>query len=134
MNGRSEHTFVLDSNFVIDFLNNKIAEFPTCEWTEAQYFVSIITRMEILAAPKSTPEDEKDAHTFLSGVTVIPLTDEVERVAIEIRRRNATQKPKIKLPDAIIAATAIALDATLVTRDSDLLKLNFPGLSTLSIA
>jgi predicted nucleic acid-binding protein len=42
-------------------------------------------------------------------------------------RRNKNKK--IKLPDAIVAATALALGATLITRDDDLLKLQFDSFS-----
>jgi predicted nucleic acid-binding protein len=47
----------------------------------------------------------------------------IVQTAIQIRR----SKPGVKLPDAVIAATAVSLDAILVTGDDDLLKLDFPG-------
>jgi predicted nucleic acid-binding protein len=43
-------------------------------------------------------------------------------------RRNKNKK--IKLPDAIVIATALALGATLITRDDDLLKLQFNSFSS----
>ncbi len=49
---------------------------------------------------------------FLNFAHVIPLTDEIADVTIELRR-----KVNIKLPDAVIAATAFLHDLTLVTRN-----------------
>ncbi|MHC6203989.1 PIN domain-containing protein [Breznakiellaceae bacterium SP9] len=66
---------------------------------------------------------------FLSDVPIIGIDDSEVEASITIRRRN----PTLKLPDAVIAATAIALAAPLVTRDDQLLRLVYPGLETLSI-
>jgi predicted nucleic acid-binding protein len=49
----------------------------------------------------------------------------IEEAAIAIRKSS-----KLKLPDCIIAATAIALDAVLLTSDATLIKLAWPGLHT----
>jgi len=89
---------------------------------EAFQYISVITRMEILAKNDMKAEEEKAINDFLADVTVIPLGKIVEQKTVEIRR-----KTKIKLPDCIVAATAIALDAVLVTNDSHLLYLSFPG-------
>ncbi len=43
---------------------------------------------------------------------VIPLNDDIVKATIALRKKN-----KIKTPDAIIAATAMVLDFTLVTRN-----------------
>jgi predicted nucleic acid-binding protein len=63
-----------------------------------------------------------------AGIIIAPLDNLVEKIAVEIRR-NTT----IKLPDCIVAATAIALDAVLLTDDQCLKKLVWPGLKTLGI-
>jgi hypothetical protein len=60
--------------------------------------------------------------SFLSAVTVVELTEEIRVLAIELRRIHA-----LKLPDAIIAATALSLQAQLVTNDTKLLRV--PGLT-----
>jgi len=52
----------------------------------------------------------------------------VEQKAIEIRRSTS-----VKLPDCIVAATSIILDAILLTDDKHLLNLSWPGLRTLHI-
>jgi predicted nucleic acid-binding protein len=56
-------------------------------------------------------------------VTIIGVTDDIAKIAIDIRRRKL-----VKLPDAVIAATAIDFDAILITCDTDLLDFPHPGL------
>jgi predicted nucleic acid-binding protein len=48
---------------------------------------------------------------------VIDIGDRVKMEAIALRAAF-----KLKLPDAIIAATALVLDATLLTADKDMLR------------
>jgi predicted nucleic acid-binding protein len=95
---------------------------------QARQFTSVIVRMEMLAKPGITPDEERKIRDFLADMVVAPLDNSVEKIAVEIRR-NTT----VKLPDCIIAATAIALDATLLTDDHVLKKLVWPGLKALAI-
>jgi predicted nucleic acid-binding protein len=113
--------FVFDTNSAIYLLNGD--SFADVNLDDTIQFVSVITRIELHAYPSITPEGELKIRSFLDGITVVPLNDEVEAEAIKIRRAS-----KIKLPDCIIAATAIVLDAALLTRDDGLLKLDWPGL------
>ena len=125
MNGRT-NIKVFDSCVCMNFLNERLGAFP-----DGKCFISVITRMEILANPKQTAQTLRKAENFLQGIYVIPLTDEIERIAVEIRRSGS---PRPKLPDAIVAATAIAFNAELVTQDNKLLALQWPGLHTLRIS
>ncbi|GHU46546.1 hypothetical protein FACS1894200_00300 [Spirochaetia bacterium] len=86
--------------------------------------------MQALAKPNDTEEARKDVQALLSKFTIVPLNDEIKNLAIEIRRAGS---PRPKLPDAIVAATAVALEVTLVSADENLLKLVWPGLTTLCI-
>jgi predicted nucleic acid-binding protein len=54
-------------------------------------------------------------------LTVVPIDDEIEQKAIELRKTTS-----LKLPDCVIAATTIVLDAILLTDDDDLLRLSLP--------
>jgi predicted nucleic acid-binding protein len=49
---------------------------------------------------------------------VVELTREVKKAAIELRRRHT-----VKLPDAIVAASAVVLGAELLTNDRQLLQI-----------
>ena len=96
---------------------------------EACPYISVITRMELTAKADMKSEEEIAIYNFITDVTVSPLDDTVERKAIEIRRAT-----RLKLPDCIIAATAIVLDAILITNDPHLLNLSFSGYTVKAIA
>jgi predicted nucleic acid-binding protein len=95
---------------------------------EVQLLTSIIVRMELLSKRNMKDEEEERILEFLDDLTVIPLNETIEKKAIEIRRAVA-----IKLPDCIVAATAIVLNAILLTDDHHLLNLSWPGLRTQNI-
>jgi predicted nucleic acid-binding protein len=75
-----------------------------------------------------TNDEEADINEFLDGLIVVPLDKAIEEKAIEIRRSTT-----VKLPDSIIAATSIILNAILLTDDHHLLNLSWPGLQTQNI-
>lgn len=123
MNGK----FLFDTNSIVYYLQGRQ------EWVEfidhqdlTIRFVSVITRMELLAYPGISPSEEERIQRFLSDVFVVPLGDGIEATAIAIRRAK-----RLKLPDAIIAATSIFLTATLLTNDLHLTELIWPGYQTL---
>lgn len=114
--------FVLDTNIVIRLTDGEdVNIIPNND-----RFVSVVTEMELFASPSLTPEKEQIRRDFLRETTIVPLTEPVKQEAIRIRRFGS---PRLKLPDAIIAATACVLDATLVTNDDTMLKLNWQGLT-----
>jgi predicted nucleic acid-binding protein len=125
MNGKA----VLDSNTIMDLFNGLIPlESFKQVLSDTEQMVSIITELELLSFPHITEEQETKIKAFLAERKIVPLTAAVKHKAIEFRRM--TNK---KLPDSIIAATAIISNATLITRDKKLLDLSFPGLHTISV-
>jgi predicted nucleic acid-binding protein len=50
--------------------------------------ISVITFIEVLSFPKITPEMEAQIMAFLADVTIIGVTDDVVKIAIEIRRKK----------------------------------------------
>ena len=78
--------------------------------------------MELLSRPDITKEDELDIQGFLSKVTVVGIDNSIESTVISLRRSR-----KLKLPDSIIVATAVVLEATLLTHDTQLLNLSWPS-------
>ena len=131
MNGRIK-PLVLDSNVIINFINKKINVLPGIDNTarKPQCFISVVTEMEALANPLDTEAKRKKIRKLLSNFTIVPLDDAIKTTAIEIRRAGS---PRPKLPDAIVAATAVVLGASLVTQDSKLLALQWPSLSAVNI-
>ena len=79
--------------------------------------------MELLSKKQMTDNEERGILKFLDNLMVIPLNEDIEQKAIELRRST-----KLKLPDSIIAATSIVLDAILLTDDVHLLNLSLPDL------
>lgn len=113
---------VLDTNAVLYLLGGRLAE----DLPEGEYCVSVITEMELLSYPPLDASDSVKIRDFLADVQVVPLTDEIKQLAIELRRKHG-----LRLPDAIVTATAMHLEAPLVTNDAKLLKV--PGLSTQAV-
>jgi predicted nucleic acid-binding protein len=120
---------VYDTNAIIRIINGSINPDGLKIGEGAEQAVSVITRIELLAYPDITADEEQDIQEFLSGVD-IPLTTEIENETIKIRRAN----PRVKLPDAVIAATAVLLDALLISGDPHLLALEWPGLQVRDIS
>ena len=102
---------LFDTNILIDYLNG-IAEAREEIQKYKSSFISIITRMEVLIGAKDE-EEEKIIKQFLSHFVTVPLTEEIAEEAIRVRK-----KERLKLPDAIIRATASVQEALLVTRNT----------------
>jgi predicted nucleic acid-binding protein len=105
---------LIDSNVVIDYLAEKLSQ-PGLSFVsqviDSLPQVSIITKMEVLGY-NAPPDSEALIKNFINDVLVIHLTEEIINQTIALRKGY-----RIKLPDAIIAATAIVFDLTLVTRN-----------------
>lgn len=116
--------FVLDTNIVLYFLGGCLAEpLPV-----GKYGISVITELELLAYPGLSREEADQLEVFISKIAVIDLTLSVKTHAINYRKRL-----NLKLPDAIIAATARALNATLLSNDQRLLTLSDPQVQSISL-
>jgi predicted nucleic acid-binding protein len=120
MSGKS----VFDSNAIIKFLDKEPGFIDLSPFLEQNNCsVSIITKLEVLGWPDITPADEKRITDFLSGLTILPLDAAVEAETIQIRRKTA-----LKLPDAIIAASAVVIGAEVVSVDPHFLKCKYSPL------
>ncbi|MDR1148117.1 MAG: type II toxin-antitoxin system VapC family toxin [Spirochaetaceae bacterium] len=119
MNGLTKAIYIFDTNIIIRHLNN-----GNNTLRAGNRFISVITEMELLAKPDISPEAKQKVYTFLKDITIIPLSDAIKSEAICIRREGS---PRPKLPDAIVAATAVVLNAKLVTADDKLGRLVWPG-------
>ena len=109
MNGNKA---LFDSNVII-YLSKREISLSFLDQFDA-FFISVITYMEILGYPFSNPREEKFIKELLSFFRTIYIDHRVADITIEIRK-----KKRIKLPDAIIAATAISENLHLVTRNVD---------------
>jgi predicted nucleic acid-binding protein len=84
--------------------------------------IASVTRIEALGFAGISPEEETAILDFVNASPTYSLDDEVIEQAIQLR-----QQKKMKLGDAIIAATAVAFNIPLVTRNEDDFK-HIPGL------
>ena len=100
---------LFDTNILIDYLLG-IQEARTELKLYSDPCISIITKMEILVG--TSEQNEEITREFLSNFTVIELNYEIADISIKIRKET-----KIKLPDAIIWATAKYCNTLLVTRN-----------------
>ena len=101
---------VFDTNIVIDALNG----IPDADAEYSRYervLISRITWMEVLVGAQG---DDSELRDFLeTHFEIIPLDLAVAESAVQLRRAH-----RLRLPDAIIWATAQVNDAVLVTRNT----------------
>lgn len=109
---------LLDTNAVI-YLQKGVLAKPL---PKGRYFISVVTEMELLSFHGLTEEQQQWLRCFIDGIGLIDLNSNVKDKAIELRKRH-----RLKLPDAIIAASAIENGLELVSLDKDLG--NIPGVS-----
>ena len=74
--------------------------------------ISVIVRMELLCWQNATNQQLLVLQEFIDNSVVFGLEEKVILKAIDIRKNY-----RIKLPDAIIAGTALANDLILITRN-----------------
>ena len=111
---------VFDTNILIDYLGGVDAARDEMR-RYRQRLISIVTWMEVLIGARS--DDETDViEMFLRDFRVVEVTRPVARDAIDLRRAH-----RIRLPDALIWASARAESALLVTRNTKDFPKNDPG-------
>jgi predicted nucleic acid-binding protein len=100
---------LFDSNILIDYLNGISAAKKEFQLYESRA-ISVVTWMEVMVGG----EIENDALTrgFLASFDIIPVSQNITERAVQLRRER-----EMKLPDAIILASAIEHGLLLVTRN-----------------
>jgi hypothetical protein len=110
---------LFDTNILIDYLRGISQARAECD-EHSDRAVSIITWMEVMSG--STAANEADARSCLLNFYTLPLTEEVAERAFILRRTR-----RIKLPDAIIQATAEGSGRVLITRNTRDFPSGTPG-------
>jgi predicted nucleic acid-binding protein len=111
--------YLLDTNFILGLLKatpEALAIVTERDLLASSCAYSAVTRMELLGYPNITSDEERLISDRLSKFTYLSISSEVEDLAIALRRTR-----KLKLPDALIAATAIHYSLELLTLDQALL-------------
>lgn len=112
--------FLLDTNIVIGLLKGELSVLSHLQQhgvSLQQSDYSFMTRIELLGYPGLTELEAERITAILGLMRYLPMTMTIEDKVIMIRRQQG-----LKIPDAIIAATAYIHSLTLITLDQRLEK------------
>jgi predicted nucleic acid-binding protein len=111
---------LLDTNIIIGYLRgHRAAEEEFARYPDPA--ISVVTRIEVLAGVSQ--EVETVVRDFLDELVLVSLDDDVAERAVHLRRRH-----KVKLPDAIVWASAQVHRRLLVTRNTKDYPRGDPGI------
>ncbi len=106
--------YLLDTNSVIYFFNGEEPISKLIKEAENSISISFITKIELLCF-ETENDITKEIAEFISEIEVVYISDEIIEKTINYRKTL-----KLKIPDAIVAATAKVKELTLVTADKSL--------------
>lgn len=108
-------SFVLDSNAIIYYVNDDeqavAALSPILE--REMIVVPSIVVTELWSSAKATPSEMSTIAAFLESTLIMPLDNLLGKAAGELRRDY-----RLSLGDSVVAATSLAIGATLLTRNT----------------
>ena len=109
--------YLIDSNIISGFFSNSYS-LPAMRLIASAIdrvpIISVITQIEALSWVNKDKSKETILKSFVADAIIVQLNSEIVEICIKLRRSK-----KIKTPDAIIAATAIANSYTLISTDKD---------------
>jgi len=117
----------MDSNVLIDYIGQNIPlneKLFVEQVINMEFIIPSVVKIEVLGFNENFPDKILMMREFVGLATLLPLDNSVIEETIELRRNYK----KLKLGDAIIAATALVYNLVLITRNSGDFK-NIPGLS-----
>jgi predicted nucleic acid-binding protein len=119
--------YLLDSNTVIDYIAGLFSD-KAVQWLnqliDEEINVSVITKIEVLSFDPDQDDNYPVLVDFFGASNIFELTEDVVNKTIQIR-----QKQKVKLPDAVIASTALVNGLILVSRNTK----DFKNIHNLSV-
>jgi predicted nucleic acid-binding protein len=122
--------YLWDTNTAIYYLQQQFSataeKFMDDLVKEEQTVISAITEIELLCWKAATKKDSEVLQNFINDTLVIELEQPIKLKTADIRKVY-----RIKLPDAIIAATALVYDLTLLSRNTSDFK-NINGIKVLN--
>jgi len=80
---------------------------------DGQFYISVINKIELLGFAGITENEELKFQELINAADVLDLDEDIVNSTIEIRKQYKT-----KLPDAIIAASALVNELTIITRNT----------------
>ncbi len=107
---------VADTSALIHLLDGNAEATHVLQGCEV--FVSFITELELLSGKRNTAALLAKKRALLGDCTILDVNNRIKELVVQLRIRHG-----LKLPDCIIAATAIHLDLPLVTSDDHFARL-----------
>jgi predicted nucleic acid-binding protein len=108
--------YLIDTNVISHLFANRLPEKGKIfvkNIINIDFIISVAVEIEVLTYHE-TPDKMPLIEEFVNLATILPLDKEVTKKAIELRRNYR----RLKLGDAIIAATAIVHQLTLITNNT----------------
>ncbi|MGB5467717.1 MAG: type II toxin-antitoxin system VapC family toxin [Sedimenticolaceae bacterium] len=111
---------LLDTNILVDYLNGIEAAREEIN-RYANPMISPITWMEVMVGASKVERDT--VRSFLSRFGQVDIDSAIAEIAVDVRRIH-----KMRLPDAIILASAQKENALLVSRNTKDFPVDAPGI------
>ena len=108
--------YTLDTNAILYYLKDDADAVSVLRGVFAEnvpVYASAVTELELLAYSDLSPEEESLIEELLATISIIPVDSRVARLAALVRRHY-----RLKVPDSVIAATAMFTGSRLVTRNT----------------
>ena len=115
----SGNSYVLDTNIISFFLKGDNSLLPYFNYTTIH--ISFVTELELKSIPDLSTKDFDKLESFLNTCIITDINSIIKTTAVIFKKEY-----KLKLPDAIIAATAFYLGYELITADKAFNKLPIP--------
>jgi predicted nucleic acid-binding protein len=105
----------IDTNTAIYLLDGDISLAEILH--QKKLYVSFITQLELLGYPGITDKEERQIECMLENCIIIDINNMIKSEVIHLRKAYS-----LKLPDCIVAATAIYMDLPIITSDKGFKK------------
>ncbi|MEI7831265.1 MAG: type II toxin-antitoxin system VapC family toxin [Prolixibacteraceae bacterium] len=116
---------LIDTNIAIGYIGNRLSAKSMdaiANIFDAEYHISVINKIELLGYPNLHKNEEEKFNLLINHSILHPIDNKIIEETISIRKGH-----KIKLPDAIIAATCLVNGLDILTLNTQDFK-NIDGL------
>lgn len=118
-----ERVAVFDTNILIDLLNKRLEAAEAIEKGASHRSISLISWMEVMVGARKYHQEARTA-ALLGAFEIIDVSREIAERSVLLRAEHG-----MKLPDAIILASAMVRNCPLITRNTK----DFAGISGVKI-
>ena len=115
----SGNSYVLDTNIISFFLKGDTNLLPYFNYTNIH--ISFVTELELKSIPGLSGKDFEKLENFLNTCVITDINAVIKATTVIFKKDY-----KLKLPDAIIAATSFYLGYELITADKIFNRLPIP--------